>query len=439
MNGPRRAVVVALLLLLAGCAQAPPAPFVPREVPPAVDVDPAAPCTRESSEPPTVDTAVPAARQVVVDRAAGRIVLGAGPAVSLPALALAVDDPALLSETEPGRWSLGADLEIGPGASLTVAAPAVRRLDLGGAAGRFVAVRVLGGALAVTGTCVTSWDETAGRADTEPSDGRSFLLARDGATMNVDRAELRFLGFGDVESYGLAWRTAGTTGRLTDSVVSHLYFGVYSYEVGGLVVTGNEVFSNDVYGIDPHTGSHDMVITGNVVHDNGKHGIILAEDCVDSVIADNVVYRNQQHGIVLYQRSDRNVVERNESFDNVSQGININESSDNTVRDNRVYGNAESGIGVAQTSTGNVVERNDIRDNQQDGVRLVSQSQETTVRDNMIGGNVRYGVYIDGDESYDMTGNTIFGSRFGIATEGDAPTADNTLFGHAEGDVRGED
>ena len=439
MNGPRRAVVVALLLLLAGCAQAPPAPFVPREVPPAADVDPAAPCTRESSEPPVADTAVPAARQVVVDRAAGRIVLGAGPAVSLPALALAVDDPALLRETEPGRWSLGADLEIGPGAALSVAAPAVRRLDLGSAAGRFVAVRVLGGALAVTGTCVTSWDQTAGRADTEPSDGRSFLLARDGATMNVDRAELRFLGFGDVESYGLAWRTAGTTGRLTDSVVSHLYFGLYSYEVGGLVVTGNEVYSNLVYGIDPHTGSHDMVITGNVVHDNGKHGIILAEDCVDSVIADNVVYRNQQHGIVLYQRSDRNVVERNESFDNVSQGININESSDNTVRDNRVYGNAESGIGVAQTSSGNVLERNDIRDNEQDGVRLVSQSQQTTVRDNTIGGNIRYGVYIDGDESYDMTGNTIFDSRYGIATEGDAPTADNTLFGHAEGDVRGED
>lgn len=439
MNGPRRAVVAALLLLLAGCAQAPPAPFVPREVPPAAEVDPAAPCTRESAEPATVDAAVVARGQVVVDPVAGRIVLGPGPAVSLPALGRAVDDPALLRETEPGRWLLGADLEIGAGASLTVAAPAVRRLDLAGAPGRFAAVRVLGGTLAVTGTCVTSWDQAAGRADTDPADGRSFLLARDGATMTVDRAELRFLGFGDVESYGLAWRTAGTTGRLTDSVVSHLYFGLYSYEVGGLVVTGNEVFSNDVYGIDPHTGSHDLVITDNVVHDNGKHGIILAEDCVDSVIADNVVYRNQQHGIVLYQRSDRNVVERNESFDNVSQGININESSDNTVRDNRVYGNAESGIGVAQTSTGNVLERNDIRDNEQDGVRLVSQSQETTVRDNMIGGNVRYGVYIDGDESYDMSGNTIFGSRYGIATEGDAPTAGNTLFGHAEGDVRGED
>ncbi len=435
MNGFRRVAAVTLLLAVAACGQAEPPPLVPREMPSAAVVDPAAPCAREAA-PAVDDGPAPPPGQVLVEP--GRIVLGAGPAVTLPALARAVADPALLRETAPGRWLLAADLEIGPGAALTVTVP---RLDVASAAGRFVAVRVLGGTLAVTGTCVTSWDEAAGRADTDPGDGRGFLLARDGATMTVDRAELRFLGFGDVESYGLSWRTAGTTGRLTDSIVSHLYYGLYTYEVGGLVVTGNEVFASTVYGIDPHTGSHDLTITGNVVHDNGKHGIILAEDCVDSVIADNVVYRNQQHGIVLYLRSDRNVVERNETFGNASQGINVNESSGNTVRDNRVYDNAESGIGVAQGSTGNVLERNDVRRNQQDGVRLVSQSAQTTVRDNTIGENLRYGVYVDGDETYTLTGNTIFRSRYGIALNGAStdPPAGNTSFGHTDGDVRAGD
>lgn len=46
-----------------------------------------------------------------------------------------------------------------------------------------------------------------------------------------------------------------------------------------------------------------------------------------------------------------------------------------------------------------MLERNDIRDNQQDGVRLVSRSAHTTVRDDTIGGTVRYGAHIDGDES----------------------------------------
>ena len=435
----RAAVLVAVgLLSLAGCGTAEPPPLVPREVAATAAADPAKPCAREAAAGAADTAPAPAGSAAVFDRVAGKIVLSAGAGITLPALSRLVDDPAALRETAPGEWLLGADLEIGPGASLAVTAPAVRRLNLASAPGRFVAVRVLGGKLAVTGTCVTSWDPGAGKADTAPVGGRSFLLARDGATMTVDRAELRFLGFGEVESYGLSWRTKGTTGRVTDSIISNLYYGVYSYEVGGLVVTGNEVYASTVYGIDPHTSSHDMTITKNVVHDNGKHGIILAEDCVDSVISDNVVYANGQHGIVLYQRSDRNVVERNESFRNGSQGINVNESSGNAIRDNKVYDNTESGIAVAQSSQDNMLERNDVRSNQQDGVRLVSRSGGTTVRDNVIGQNVRYGVYLDVTDPFTLSGNTIFRSRYGISTSGasDVPASENTMFGNTDGDVR---
>ena len=138
-------------------------------------------------------------------------------------------------------------------------------------------------------------------------------------------------------------RAAAGTSRTASS--SHLYFGLYTFDVGGLTISDNEVRDNVLYGIDPHTGSHNLTIERNIVHDNGKHGIILAEDCTDSVIRDNVVYRNQHHGIVLYLHSDRNLVEGNESFDNAAQGINVNESSNNTVKSNRVYDNTESGIG----------------------------------------------------------------------------------------------
>jgi parallel beta-helix repeat protein len=430
----RIAAALVALGVLAGCGQAEPPPLVPRDVPATAAADPATPCVREAAAGAADTAPAPAGSAAVFDPVAGTIRLSAG-AVSLPALGRLVNDPAVLRETAPGEWLLGADLEIGPGAALTVA---VRRLNLLSAPGRFVAVRVLGGKLAVSGTCVSSWDPGSGKADTAPVDGRSFILARDGATMTVDRSELRFLGFGEVESYGLSWRTKGTTGRLTDSIVSNLYYGVYSYEVGGLVVTGNEVYASSVYGIDPHTGSHDMTIAHNVVHDNGKHGIILAEDCVDSVISDNVVYANGQHGIVLYQRSDRNVVERNESFRNTSQGINVNESSGNTIRDNKVYDNTESGIAIAQASQDNTVAGNDVRANQQDGVRLVSRSGRTTVRDNVIGQNVRYGVYVDVTDPFTLTGNTIFRSRYGIAVSSDLEltTDANDIFANTDGPLR---
>jgi len=318
-----------------------------------------------------------------------------------------------------------------------IAAPEVRWLKLRSAAGSFVTVKVLGGGLDISGTCVTSWDPEQARADADQADGRSFLLARDSGQMTIDHSELRFLGHGAVESYGLSWRTAGTGGSITKSVVSHLYFGLYSYEIDGLKVTDNEFHDNTLYGVDPHTGSRNLLIERNIVHDNGKHGIILAEDCTDSVIRENVVYRNGHHGIVLYQRSDRNTVENNETFRNAAQGINVNESAENVVRGNRVYENTESGIGVGQTATRNLVENNEIRVNGQDGVRLVSEAAQTQVRANMIVGNKRYGVYVDGDGEFDIAANTISGSRVGVLLKNtdQQPSGDNDMRDNQEGDL----
>jgi parallel beta-helix repeat protein len=433
------AVVTLALGLVAACGHAEPPPLVPHQVAATAAADPATPCSREAPVGAADSAPAPPGTVAVFDRAAQKIVLSAGTGVSLPALSRIVNDPTALTETAPGEWLLNVDLEIGPGASLEVATPAVRKLALSSAPGRFVAIRVQGGKLAVAGSCVTSWDPAQRRADTDYADGRSFILARDGATMTVDHAEVRYLGYADVESYGLAWRTAGTTGRVTDSIISNLYFGVYTVEVGGMVITGNEVYANIVYGIDPHTASHDMTITHNIVHDNGKHGIILAEDCVNNVVSDNLVYANQEHGIVLFLRSDHNVIERNESFDNGSLGINLNGSGADTISDNRVYANGESGIGIGEQSHGNVVEHNDVRANQQDGVRLVTRSADTTVRDNIIGQNARYGVYADVATPFTLTGNTIYSSRFGVAVSGGAAVpaeASNTMFENTDGNIR---
>lgn len=422
------ALAVVVLGLVGACASAaPPPPLVAREVAGPAPSDLARPCTREA---PVTPAAVPssAAPDVEWDRARNTLVLRAGDPTTLTAVSRAVDDPAALRELEPGEWLLGANLEVLPGATLRIAAPEVRWLKLSSGAAGFVTVTALGGRLDVEGSCITSWDTAGDQVDTDYDDGRSFLLARDGAAMRIDRAELGHLGFGESESYGLSWRLAGTTGGITGSIVSHNYFGLYAFEVTGLEVRDNEFHDSVLYGIDPHTGSRKLSIERNVVHDNGKHGIILAEDCTDSVVRDNIVYRNQHHGIVLYLNSDRNLVEGNESFGNVAQGINVNESSDNVVRANVIYDNAESGIGVGQNGRGNTVEGNDVRNNQQDGIRLVTGSADTVVRDNTIGGNVRYGIYIDGDDGRDLAGNRVFGSRIGISGDPSAEVEDANEF-----------
>jgi parallel beta-helix repeat protein len=435
--GRRRATVLLAATLLGGaltgCARGP-EPLVQREVAAPATVDPAKPCVRQASAAPAEQ---PGATRTPVRAAlvGGVIRVSGGTDVTLAALSRTVRNPSALKQTAPGEWLLGASLEVLPGASVRLAAPDVTWLKVRSEAGSFATVKALGGGLALDGVCVTGWDPGARRADTDQTDGRAFILARDGARFTVDGSEIRYLGYSTVESYGLAWRT-GSTGHIRHSVVSHLHFGFYSYQTTGLVVADNEFHDNTLYGIDPHTGSNKLVIERNVVHDNGKHGIILAEDCTDGVIRDNVVYRNAHHGIVLYQRSDRNVVEGNESFLNAAQGINVNEAADNTVRNNRVYANGESGIGLGATASRNLVQGNQVRANKQDGIRLVSEASEIKVRDNVIGENARYGVYIDGGGPFDISANSIFASRVGVLLKNsDQRLGENRIRDNADGDL----
>jgi poly(beta-D-mannuronate) C5 epimerase len=54
-----------------------------------------------------------------------------------------------------------------------------------------------------------------------------------------------------------------------------------------MIIEDNHVHDNTIYGLDPHTGTHDMIIRNNVVHNNGEEGIICSEDCYNITIEGN--------------------------------------------------------------------------------------------------------------------------------------------------------
>jgi len=374
------------------------------------------------------------------DRGSNTITIPQGISTTLPALSKTLAQPDALRETLPGEWLLSANLLIKNGAALQITAPEVKRLKLSSDAQRFVWLKAIGGDLTIDGVCVTSWDPQADTVDLDYEDGRSFILARNGAHMTIRNAELNYLGYAANESYGVAYRLAGTTGEVSNSRLGYNYYGLYTYQVADLIIRNNEVHHSILYGIDPHTDSHNLLIEGNTTHHNGKHGIILAERCTGSIIRNNRSYANTLHGIVLYQQSNHNLVENNIVYENGLEGIDVNDSSDNTIRANESYRNAKAGIGIGQKSTGMLITSNRLHHNQEDGIAFYSEASANTVEANDIYENTRYGIYLKSEGNHITSANKIYRNQIGIYFRGEDPLAvsegANQIYDNKDGDIK---
>jgi parallel beta-helix repeat protein len=381
-----------------------------------------------------------AALGVRYERERQTIVLSEAEPTSLAAVSAALGRPDLLAEVQPGEWLLSANLEIRAGAALTIAGPEVRWLKLRSDSQGFVSIKARGGRLAISDSCISSWDPAANSVDENLADGRSFLLARDGAWMGVYRSHLHHLGYEANESYGVAWRLEGTGGEIVDSELAYNFYGLYTYQVRGLIIRGNEVHHSLRYGIDPHTSSSGLLIEGNVAHHNGKHGIILAEGCSDSMIRNNTAYNNTLHGIVLYNGSNNNRVEGNTVYGNGEQGINLNNVADSRIEGNTVYGNTRDGIGVGQGARDNTVVGNTVRENQEHGIHLYSDAVGTIIEGNEVSANGRYGIYVKSSGNQIGAGNRVFENAVGVHARAEDVTesvrAANLIDANHEADVR---
>jgi parallel beta-helix repeat protein len=390
---------------------------------------------QQPAAPDTANAAV-----VHYDDTNNTIFLRKGAQTTLAGISRIVNRPDVLEQVAPGEWLLSANLRIEAGARLRVAAPQARWLKLRSDAHGFVWIKALGGQLEFTGTCVSSWDTARQKYDENYQDGRGFVLARDGARMDIQGSDLRYLGYDGPESYGLAWRLNDTSGQIINSVVSHNFYGIYSFQVDDLVIRGNEADHNVMYGIDPHTQSMRLVIENNVAHDNGKHGIILAEECSNGIIRNNVAYNNLHHGIVIYQRSNNNLVEGNTAYGNGGHGININDAANTIVRGNTVYDNLEAGIGIGQQASATQLLGNAVRANRADGITLYSDVKGSLLRENTISDNARFGIYVKSPGELRVEGNQVVGNAVGVYLNTAAPLeisrATNRIEGNREADLR---
>ena len=208
----------------------------------------------------------------------------------------------------------------------------------------------------------SSLDSHRNGEDVQLGTPRPYIVVNDDATGTTDITNSELTSLGYESGYG-GGRTGiryegGDDSLIKGNNIHDLYFGFYSKGVDGIRIEDNFVHNNIHYGLDPHTGTHDMSIKNNTVHDNGSIGIICSLDCYSITIENNTVYNNTKMGIMLSRNMTDSIVRYN-TVNNEDRGIVISESSNNEVYNNTIT-DSGSGIDLDMDSFENIIYNNTI-------------------------------------------------------------------------------
>lgn len=311
----------------------------------------------------------------------------------------------------------------------------------------FVYIRTHNGTINIDGVKIYSWDPARNKVDETTVDGRAYIIAKFAAELNINNAELSYLGSSnDSESYGVTWRDAtalsaagiartSVTGSVTGSKFHHNFVGAHLMQAGDMTFTNNEFYENLNIGFLARDNSRDTVLEGNLAYNNALHGIMLARGCTKFTLRNNKAYTNGQgvaHGIVISLGSPptapsvENLLEGNEAYGNRGYGINIEGSNNNTVRNNNLHNN-QNGLNIEDGSTGNIIEGNTLRENTSNGLQTRSGSNNNTINNNIATANTTNGFYIRSDGN-SLTGNQATGNLtigISVSPETSAPAIKN--------------
>lgn len=205
-------------------------------------------------------------------------------------------------------------------------------------------------------------------------------------TTNVTNSYLGYLGYeggwGKMTP-GLQYNS-GDGSVIRNNEFDHLYFGFYSVNVGYITMENNEIHNSGHYGIDPHTGTHDMIIRNNTVYDNNGTAIICSLNCYNILFEGNNVYNNHGSGIT-FSRNVTQSVAKNNYVHNQLVPIEIAASYNNKVYNNTISDTNTTGISVIGDSSGNMIYNNTIM-NAQDasGITIKNTMTNNIVYDNKI-------------------------------------------------------
>jgi parallel beta-helix repeat protein len=194
------------------------------------------------------------------------------------------------------------------------------------------------------------------KSDYDTAEPRGFIRVSKDATgtTNITNSEIAYLGYSCSRCAGLSYY-GGDGSIIKNSDIHHLLKRYYSKNMGHMVIEDNKFHDNYLYGIDPHTGTHDLVIRNNKVYDNNASGIICSKDCYNLLIEGNEVYRSGGvgRGIAFSINTSNSIARNNDVHDN-ERCISFNRESNNNQIYNNTISNCNFGIYLSNTSKNSI-------------------------------------------------------------------------------------
>jgi parallel beta-helix repeat protein len=334
------------------------------------------------------------------------------------------DNSILAKQTSDGVWLLSANLVIGKGAIFHIDPTDTKWLKInsrviGGSIAAYSVV--IHGSLNVDSVKITGWDQLknsyplsngsrTGRGTYIFGTPRPSIYVDYNATgtSNITNSEIAYLGYETGKHKGGSGLSyyGGDGSVIRNNNIHNVYFGFYSIGLSHVVIENNIVSNSGHYGLDPHTGTHDLIIRNNTVFNNNGSGIICSLNCYNILIENNKVHDNAGDGIDFSRFTYNSVAKNNIVYDE-PKGIFITRSHHNQVYNNSVS-NSVDGIKVGSGSNFNKVYENSIINSKSHAIFVDNGSSSNTFYENKIVGNTKPAQKIEQDPT---SKNNVFYSN----------------------------
>jgi mannuronan 5-epimerase len=291
----------------------------------------------------------------------------------------------VLEKDPSGIWILKSSIIVNPQSKLTINHNDASWIKITNNKNNQPNYISISGSAVIDGVKITSWNQFSNSTIKQFLNGsipRPYIIA-DKATgsLNISNSEFAFLGYNSYPSNGLVFAKSGKGSNIINNNFHDMWDGFYSHSSGPVAIKNNKYYNNLRYGIDPHSGSHDINISGNNVYNNTKIGLICSENCYNILFENNTVHNNGYAGL-MFSLQTNNSTMKNNTVHNEKVGISIASSSNDNIYGNALRSN-DIGIFIGGNSSNNHFFNNTLT-NHRVGFEFADNPKNNTIENNKI-------------------------------------------------------